>query len=82
MPMPNKLKVMILDCVQHYKCNHTDFADGSHCLQQVNYEPRHQKLQDDVSIRLLTKVVEDSVINKKSRSIHLQHVNRPFSVIQ
>ena len=84
----NKLKAMLLNFVQHYKGVHTDCAIMSRCCRQENYEPRHQRLQDEVSIRLLTKAVEDSVINKKANlfiynmsTAHVESFNNSLNVV-
>ena len=84
----NKLKAMLLNCVQHYKGVHTDCAIMSRCRRQENYEPQHQKLQDEVSIRLLTKAVEDSVIYKKAdlfiynmSTAHVESFNNSLNVV-
>ena len=84
----DKLKAMLLNFVQHYKGVHTDCAIMSRCCRQENYEPRHQRLQDEVSIRLLTKAVEDSVINKKANlfiynmsTAHVESFNNSLNVV-
>ena len=63
---PNKLRVLLINCVQHYRGNHTACNPQSRCRRQADYEPRHQMLQEDISVSLLTKAIEDSIIFKKA----------------
>ena len=63
---PNKLRALLINCVQHYRGNHTACNPQSRCRRQADYEPRHQMLQEDISVSLLTKAIEDSIIFKKA----------------
>ena len=84
----NKLKAMILDCVQRYEGDHTACANGSCCRRQANYEPLLQKLQDDSQsacwLKLLTILLfirkADLFIYNMSTA-HLVSFNNPLNVV-